>query len=115
MVRWAPVALILAASGCEAIAPQAWHRIEPPSAVKHPYKETRAQVWIHGQLEVWRALVMSPESITGIPAELPADCDTCRRGIAWVDADSVRLQRFRPLQTSLLIGALLIALAAIPR
>ena len=115
MVRWAPVAFALLASGCEALAPQAWHRIEPPSGVKRSYNEKQAQVWSHGQVEVWHALVMSPDSITGIPAELPAKCDTCRRGIAWADADSVRFQRFRPLQTSLLVVALLIALAALPR
>ena len=114
MVRWAPVALVLAASGC-ALAPQAWHRTEPPSVVKHSYQEKQAQVWMHGHLEeVWHALIISRDSITGIPAELPPKCDTCRRSIAWADADSVRFQRFRPLQTSLLVVELLIALAAVP-
>jgi hypothetical protein len=115
MVRWAPVALVLAASGCAALAPQAWHRTEPPSVVKHPYQEKRAQVWMPSRLEVWHALIITPDSITGIPAELPAKCDNCRRrSIAWADADSVRFQRFRPLQTSLLVVALLIALAFVP-
>src|SRR2546421_9272090 len=78
MVRWAPVALVLAASGCAALAPQAWHRTEPPSVVKHPYQEKQAQVWPHGHLEeVWHALIISPDSVTGIPAELPTMCDTC--------------------------------------
>ena len=114
MARLAPVAFVLVASACQAIAPAAWHRIEPPAVLKRPHKEKHAQVWSHGQVEVWRALVMSPDSITGIPAGLSVKCDTCRRAIAWPGADSVRLKRVRPVQTSLWIVALLIGLAAVP-
>ena len=111
MVRWAPVALVLAASGCAALAPQAWHRTEPPSVVKHSYQEKQAQVWMHGQLEVWHALIISPDSITGIPRGLSTKCDSCRRGVAWADADSIRVDHIRPVQFSLFLVMYLAACA----
>ena len=48
------------------------------------------RVWSHGNVEQWRAVVVSQDSISGIPNKKPLGCGSCRRSIALTDVDSLR-------------------------
>jgi hypothetical protein len=51
----------------------------------------QAQLWHQGRVERWHALVVGPDSISGIPYFRPTDCDTCRLALARTQVDSVCL------------------------
>ena len=111
MARWAPLVLLPVLGGCSGLSLTGWHRIDPPSAVKRRNPRAPVQVWSHGQVTLWRAVVMSPDSITGMPRGLSTKCDSCRRGVAWADADSIRVDHIRPVQFSLFLVMYLAACA----
>jgi hypothetical protein len=51
----------------------------------------QAQVWHQGRAERWHALIISPDSISGVPYLRPLDCDSCRLALPRTQVDSVRL------------------------
>ena len=50
----------------------------------------QAQVWHQGRAEHWHALIVSPDSISGVPYLRPPDCDSCRVVLPRAQVDSVR-------------------------
>ena len=55
----------------------------PPAEQVILYPKDRAPVR-------WHAVVFRPDSVSGIPSQLPLPCDRCRIGLARADVDSIR-------------------------
>jgi hypothetical protein len=71
-------------TGCGA----GWHRVEPwvgPISARQ-----RAQVWHDGRFEQWHALLLSQDSISGVPYFRAITCDSCRIALTRAQVDSLR-------------------------
>jgi hypothetical protein len=67
-----------------------WHR--PPSLQAGPLQlRQQVQVWHGGEVERWHAVVVTADSISGIPYLSPLQCDSCRIRRSRVTVDSIRL------------------------
>ncbi len=64
---------------------------EPTKPTRHVKVYGNVQVFSHGQVLEWQAVTVSRDSVTGIPADSSAKCDSCRRALPRADVDSVRL------------------------
>jgi hypothetical protein len=51
----------------------------------------QVQVWRQGRTVQWHAVVISADSISGIPYYKPVDCDSCRVAFPRASVDSIRL------------------------
>ena len=51
----------------------------------------QAEVWHQGRAERWHAVVLTADSVSGIPYLLPPSCDSCRVALTRTAVDSVRL------------------------
>ena len=71
------------------------------------------QLLIYHRTEVlrWQAVVVTKDSVTGIPYKLPISCPDCRRRMARTDVDSIRL-RDTSGRTRVLVGAAIVAMVA---
>ena len=54
-------------------------------------RRQQAQVWTEGRAQRWHALVVGPDSISGVPFTQPPACDSCRVAVPRDLVDSVRL------------------------
>jgi hypothetical protein len=50
----------------------------------------QVQVWHRGLVERWHAVVLTTDSVRGIPFLRPVDCDSCRITLPIAEVDSVR-------------------------
>jgi hypothetical protein len=50
----------------------------------------QVQVWHRGRVEQWHAVVVTPDSLSGIPFNQPVSCDSCRIAYERAAVDSVR-------------------------
>jgi len=67
-----------------------WRR--PPDLELGPLAQRQqAQVWHQGRVVRWHALVISADSISGVPYLRPPDCDSCRVALPRAQVDSLRL------------------------
>lgn len=79
----------------------------------------QVQVWRQGTVVRWHAVVLTPDTVSGIPFNRPIDCASCRLGFPRSSVDSLRLGD--PVagvwkSVGLAIGALIAAcLAVCPR
>lgn len=48
------------------------------------------EIWSGGRAVTWHGLIITTDSITGVPLRLPPDCVTCRLTVARAAVDSVR-------------------------
>lgn len=78
------LALVSLAGGC---IPVVWHRTDPTGRFE---RWQQVKVWSRGNLERWHAVIVSRDSISGVPYKMPRDCESCRRSIALTDVDSIR-------------------------
>jgi hypothetical protein len=85
--------LLLAVTGCT----MQWRQtgISPTVAPK-----TVVEIWREDSAVHWRALIVSPDSISGIPYPQPITCKTCRHSLARSDIDSVRVRRISDAEQS---------------
>ena len=51
----------------------------------------QVQVWQQGTALRWHAVIVAPDSVSGIPFLQPIDCDSCRVTVAREAVDSIRL------------------------
>lgn len=79
--------------------------VEPAGTDTQPEQEVR--VWSHGRLLRLHGTTFLLDSITGIPAKDPLDCDDCRIGLALTEVDSVFLQRQSGIDTKNVTQAVL--------
>jgi len=67
-----------------------WHRA--PDLAPGPLSpRQQVQVWHDGRVERWHGLLLSPDSVSGIPYLHSVDCDTCRVVLPRTQVDSIRL------------------------
>jgi hypothetical protein len=101
--------LLWLSAGCGAN----WRRVDPtPTTV--PLRQ-QVQVWSDGHARVLHAVLQTPDSLSGVPFQLPSDCDSCRVTLALANIDSLRfgnMERgaFRSLGLVYLGGGVLLAL-----
>jgi len=111
--------LLLVLTGC--MRP-VWTRITPVPVPYTLQRDKRVQVWVHhGSVHYWHAVIISQDSVSGIPYQVRADLasgrprlidgDTTRYGLPLAEVDSIRLGRYNRGNTYLLVADLtLIAL-----
>jgi hypothetical protein len=104
IVRCSYIALVLLAGGCSLLG---WHRIDFPS---QPERGRQFQIWSRGTVARWHGVVISWDSLSGIPYNKPLDCDSCRQSIARTEVDSIRAAKASTAHT-VVAAALLAALA----
>jgi hypothetical protein len=76
--------LALVLGGCGA----GWHRVEPGPAPIAPRQQ--AQVWHDDRFERWHALLVGPDSVSGVPYFRAVGCDSCRVALPRDAVDSLR-------------------------
>ena len=67
-----------------------WH--QPADLGAKPLSpRQQVQVWQDGSVARWHALVVTPDTVSGIPYRAPIDCDSCRVAVPRAAVDSVRV------------------------
>ena len=87
MRRWSRLALLLFATGCHG---GAWEqrRIGLPTPIQ---PSDVVSIWSGGKVEKWHAVVITPDSVSGIPSKVAIDCDHCRLSMPVARVDSMTL------------------------
>src|SRR5260370_15520097 len=72
-------------------------------------------IWSGGQGVQWRQVIMTDDSVTGIPSYSPRHCDDCRRSMPRAQVDSIVV--LRPSIFATLVGsaALIYVIVLLPR
>jgi hypothetical protein len=65
-------------------------RLDQPTPIR---REDTVWIWSGGKGVRCHDVIMSPDSVTGIPISLPAGCDDCRYAIAMTNVDSIVVVR----------------------
>jgi hypothetical protein len=84
----ASMTLLLLAAGCY---PLRWARLEVEAMPPQLGHLQQVLIWSGDSVFRWHAVVMTNPSITGIPYNLPTECDSCRRAVEWSSVDSIRI------------------------
>ena len=86
MVRCSLLASVLLAAGCS----NYWgrRRVDQPTPVK-PHQPV--WIWSGGQVKKWHAVVITQDSVSGIPYSVPLKCYGCRRSMPRTQVDSMKL------------------------
>ena len=79
------ILLLLILDACSA----GWHRIEP-AAPSNLATGQQVQVWQGTRRVQLHAVRVSQDSISGVPFQKPADCDSCRISLPSSAVDSLR-------------------------
>jgi len=67
-----------------------WHR--PAQLTPGPLRpRQQVLVWRHREVVRWHAVVLSQDSISGVPFTRPIGCDACRSVFPITEVDSIRL------------------------
>ena len=84
-VRCSTFALALLTTGCSY-----WGRrsLDQPTPVK-PHNPV--WIWSGGEVNKWHAVVITQDSVSGIPYGVTLKCDSCRRSIPRTRVDSMKL------------------------
>src|SRR2546425_11525524 len=86
MMRYSHLAFVLLAAGCR----QHW---EPPLEQPTPMKPSDAVlIWSSGTVEKWHGVVITSDSVSGIPFRTSLKCDSCRRSIPLGVVDSMKVR-----------------------
>ena len=67
-----------------------WQRVDPPAPSPFPVRQ-QVQFWMGPRTRVLHAVVVGPETLSGVPFHLPPTCDSCRVAISRSAVDSMRL------------------------
>lgn len=89
MRRWRSATMFASlwlASACGA----GWHREELSPQRQLPARQ-QVQLWLGHQSRVLHAVMVGPDSVSGVPFHLPTACDSCRVVLARSAVDSMRL------------------------
>lgn len=99
ILRLLPVAVVAFTLGC------AWTRTEIAPRQLPGYQQVK--IWRSDSVARWRAVIITADSITGIPIKMPRSCDSCRVGLPLSAVSSIRL-RYPPSHgQSVVFGAAL--------
>lgn len=84
--------LLLGAAGCASARTVQWRTEDiHPKGVHGDRQLLQARLYTRDSVLQWRAVVVSRDSITGIPFGLPEQCDNCRRAIPVSAVGSLRV------------------------
>ena len=102
-MRYSHLVLVLLTASC---GRGTWiqHRIDEPTAVA---SADPVLIWSGGKVEKWHAVVITSDSVSGIPYQTSLTCDTCRRSLPRSQVDSM-VHGFRASQGGQPIGKTLI-------
>ncbi len=90
-----------------------WHREELKPERQLPARQ-QVQLWSGHQTRVVHAVILGPDSVSGVPFHLPPACDSCRVVVARSAVDSMRLgNKERGALRSLGLGYLALGLTAL--
>jgi hypothetical protein len=90
--------LALLAVGCHS----EWRpRLEEPASIK-PADAVR--IWSSGTVAQWHAVVITSDSVSGIPYETSLQCDSCRRSMPLVLVDSMKVSHATSAKTVLIVA-----------
>ena len=72
-------------------------------------RDQQVKIWSGDSVSRWRAVVITPDSITGVPHKMSAKCDTCRLRLPLYAVDSIRLRyRESPREQKHIIALILL-------
>ena len=84
-----PVVLLFAA-GCASTPGVHWLTEDiHPVAVRGDRRLDRVRIWTRDSVVQWRAVLVTRDSISGIPSSLPTPCDSCRLALPVSAVDSL--------------------------
>ncbi len=84
--------LVLLATGCAPTASVRWLSEDVhPVAVHGDRRLERARIWTRDTVMQWRAVLITPDSISGIPEKRPQLGDSCRVALATSAVDSLQV------------------------
>ena len=71
-----------------------WGRrpLDQPTPVK---PDDAVLIWRHGAFNTWHAVVITQDSVSGIPYEMSLTCDSCRLSLPRSQVDSLQLGYLR--------------------
>ncbi len=85
-MRYPHLAVVLLVAGCGH-----WEesRVYPATPLK---PADPVLIWSSGKVEKWQAVVITRDSVSGIPYGTSVKCDSCRRSIPRALVDSMKLE-----------------------
>jgi hypothetical protein len=83
-----------------------WSRFAGVPQNPIPERE-RFQLWRGDAPLTLHALEASDDSLSGVAPWKPPSCDSCRVAIARTEVDSVRVRKYSPARTWILVGSIL--------
>lgn len=87
-----PVVLLLLAAGCASPSGVHWMKEDiHPVAVRGDRRLDRVRLWTHNGVLQWHAVLVTRDSISGIPDTVSQQCDSCRLTLPTSAVDSLRV------------------------
>jgi hypothetical protein len=80
-------------------------RLEEPASIK---AADAVMIWSSGTVAQWHAVVITSDSVSGIPYETTLQCDSCRRSMPMALVDSMKVQHHVGAKKTLLIGGVVV-------
>jgi hypothetical protein len=104
MRRFSRLVLLALATGC---VPIQWNRekIEP----KRLGRRHHVKIWSADSVLRWHAVVITSDSLTGVPTGMSSKCDSCRLGLPRYAVDSIRVREPASPRESVALTVLLYA------
>ena len=105
--RFSRLAFVILAAGC--LSNAEWERrtgFQPaPMKPSDPFL-----IWSNGTVEKWHGVVVTADSVSGIPIGRSLECDSCRRSIPRIQVDSLKYRTGPGVaKTSLLVAGVVAA------
>jgi hypothetical protein len=85
MAHFSPLPFVLLAAGCGH-----WEQ-RPLDDLTLVNPSDPVWIWSSSMMEKWHAVVLSPDSVSGIPYVMSLRCDSCRRSIPRAQVDSMKV------------------------
>jgi len=84
-IRCSRLAIVVLATGCGY-----WGRrpLNQPAPVE---RHSPVWIWSGGEVNKWHAVVITQDSVSGIPYQMSVWCDSCRRRMPRAQVDSMKL------------------------
>lgn len=101
MMRCSRLAFVLLAAGCSGY----WGRgpLDQPTPVE---RHDPVWIWSRGEVNKWHAVVITQDSVSGIPYQMSVHCYNCRRSLARTEVDSMKLgYRTLPENVTMVVSA----------
>jgi len=108
--RSSAFAFVLLAAGCASQG--AWGG---PFGLPTPlWPQALVRIWSGGEVQRWHAVVITEESVSGIPYQMPVTCDSCVLRIPRTQVDSMKLdhKKLNALEVVGVVGILAVGIVA---